>query len=134
MHLSIGDSASLQKVMLDEDLQLFAKLSLDTNPIHSDEQFASQTRFGRRICPGMLYSSLISAVIGTKLPGPGTIYVKQTLRFLKPVFINDEVTAIVSVAKILPSKQMAILSTKCFNQHQVAVISGEAVVLLPNQA
>lgn len=133
MHLLVGDSASLHKVMLDEDLRLFAQLSLDTNPVHSDEQFASQTRFGQRICPGMLYSSLISAVIGTKLPGPGTIYVKQTLRFLKPVFINDEITATVSVAKLLPARQMAVLSTECFNQHQVAVIRGEAIVLLPDR-
>jgi 3-hydroxybutyryl-CoA dehydratase len=132
MHLSIGDSASLQKVMLDEDLRLFAQLSLDTNPVHSDDSFASQTRFGQRICPGMLYSSLISAVIGTKLPGPGTIYVKQTLRFLKPVYINDEIIATVSVTKLLPARQMAVLSTECFNQHRVAVLRGEAVVLLPN--
>ncbi|MBC8084468.1 MAG: MaoC family dehydratase, partial [Hymenobacter sp.] len=104
---------------------------LDTNPLHLDEEFAAQTRFARRICPGMLYSSLLSAVIGTQLPGPGTIYVKQTLRFLKPVFIGDEITAVVTVAKLLPARQMAILTTECFNQEQVGVVRGEAIVLYP---
>ena len=73
MRVSVGDSASLRKVMREADVRLFADLSLDTNPVHVDEEFAAKTRFGRRICPGMLYSSLISAVIGTRLPGPGTI-------------------------------------------------------------
>lgn len=131
MQLSVGDSATLRKEMLDADVRLFAQLSLDTNPVHLDDSFAAQTRFEQRICPGMLYSSLISAVIGTRLPGPGTIYVKQTLRFLKPVFIGDEVTAVVTVAKLLPARQMAVLTTECFNQHQVAVVRGEAIVLLP---
>ena len=108
----------------------FAQLSLDDNALHLDKSSASQSQFARRICPEMLYSSLISAVIETKLLGPGTIYVKQTLRFLKPVFVGDEITAAVTITELLQDRQMAILTTECLNQDQVAVILGEAIVLL----
>src|SRR5579875_644958 len=91
--LQIGQTASLAKTITEADIVLFAAVSLDTNPVHLDEETASQTRFGGRIAHGMLSAGLISAVLGTRLAGPGTIYMGQTLRFRAPVKIGDTVTA-----------------------------------------
>jgi len=128
---AVGDSARLRKRIMDADVQLFAQLSLDTNPAHLDEEFAATTRFGRRICHGLLYASFISAVIGTQLPGPGSIYMSQTLKFHRPVFAGDEIEAIVTVTSVLPQRAVVILTTECFNQDGVLVLSGEATILAP---
>jgi len=87
----VGQSASLSKTITWEDIQDFARLTGDTNPLHLDEEFAIKTRFGQRVAHGMLIAALISAVIGTQLPGPGTIYINQMLQFVAPVFIGDTI-------------------------------------------
>lgn len=126
----IGDQASLRKNITDQEVQQFAALTGDHNPLHLDDSFARQTRFGRRIAHGMLGASLISAVIGTMLPGPGSIYLSQTLQFLKPVFIGDTLVAQVKVVKIREDKPIVTLETVCYNQNGEIVITGEAVVLV----
>ena len=128
----MGASARLRKIIREEDVRLFAQLSLDTNPVHLDPEFAATTRFERRICHGLLYASLVSAVIGTQLPGPGSIYLDQSLRFHKPVFWNDEIEAIVTVTRVLPERRVVLLDTRCVNQHRVLVLSGEATILVPD--
>lgn len=128
---AMGASARLRKTIREEDVRLFAQLSLDTNPVHLDPEFAATTRFESRICHGLLYASLVSAVIGTQLPGPGSIYLDQSLRFHKPVFWNDEVEAIVTVTRVLPERRIVLLDTRCLNQHGVLVLSGEARILVP---
>lgn len=128
---AVGTSARLRKTMLEADVRLFAQLSLDTNPAHLDEEFAAATRFGRRICHGMLYASLVSAVIGTQLPGPGSIYMNQTLKFHKPVFWGDEIEAVVTVTSVFPQRNVLVLDTRCFNQEGALVLSGEATILAP---
>ena len=129
MPLAPGDAASLRKTITDADVQQFAALSGDANPLHLDEAYAQNARFGQRICHGMLYASLISAVIGNQLPGPGTVYISQSLQFLKPVFRDDVITATVTVLEVV--RQQARLRTDCHNQHGVLVLTGEARVLLP---
>jgi 3-hydroxybutyryl-CoA dehydratase len=132
MNVSVGASASVSKTISDADLALYAAVSLDTNPAHFDDEFASKTPFGKRIAHGMLTSGLISACLGTRLPGPGTIYLSQTLKFRRPVFIGDRITATVEVVA-LEEKGRVRLATKCVNQEGEPVVEGEAVVLLPKE-
>ena len=128
--LRVGDSESLGKTITDADIVLFAGVSCDTNPVHVDDEYAAGTRFGGRIAHGMLSASLISAAIANRLPGPGTIYLGQSLRFLAPVRPGDTVTATVTVKEINSEKRRATLSTVC-TVEGVAVIEGEAQVLVP---
>ncbi|MCC3159401.1 MaoC family dehydratase [Hymenobacter sp. 15J16-1T3B] len=128
---ALGASARLTQPITFEDVQAFARLSLDVNPLHLDEEYARQARFGRRICHGMLYASFISAVIGNELPGPGSIYVSQTLKFLKPVFAGDVITAVVTVTGLQPERHLVTLRTECVNQDAVVVLTGEAIILAP---
>jgi 3-hydroxybutyryl-CoA dehydratase len=100
MNLKVGDSASLTKTITDADIRAFAELSGDRNPIHLDDEYAATTRFGRRIAHGMLTASLISTVLGTELPGIGTVYLSQNSQFVAPVYPGDTVTARVTVRKI----------------------------------
>ena len=130
MEFKPGDSASLSRVISDADIRAFAELSGDFNPVHLDDEFARTTRFGRRIAHGMLGASLISTVLGTKLPGQGAIYLSQTLQFLAPIFPGDTVTAKVTVVKIKEGKPILTLETVCENERGEALIKGEAVVLL----
>ena len=130
MKFKPGDTASLSKTIGDEDIRAFAKASGDHNPLHLDEEFAKQTRFGRRIAHGMLSASLISAVIANELPGEGSIYLGQTLQFVAPVFLDDTVTARVTVASIREDKPILKLETVCTNQRNEVVIKGEATVLI----
>jgi 3-hydroxybutyryl-CoA dehydratase len=134
MPLAPGDTASLSKTITDADVQQFAALSLDTNPLHLDADYARQSRFGQRISHGMLYGALVSAVIGTQLPGPGTIYISQSFTFLKPVFREDVITATVTVTAVEAARRQAVLRTDCHNQHGALVLTGEARVLLPPAA
>lgn len=124
----IGQTAELSKTIRDADVRLFAELSLDTNPVHLSEEYAAGSLFGQRISHGMLYASLISAVLGTQLPGPGCIYLGQTLKFSKPVFIDDTVTARVEITALDELKRIVTLTTTCFNQHGQPVLTGEAVL------
>ena len=109
--LKTGDSASLTKTFSDEDVRKFAEISGDTNPVHLDDDFAAGTPFKRRLVHGMLTAGLISAVLGTKLPGPGSIYLSQSIAFRAPVFIDDTVTATVTVARIREDKPILTLET-----------------------
>ncbi len=127
MQLKIGDKASLSKTISEQDVSDFAKLSLDTNPLHLDEDYARQTRFGGRIVHGMLGASLISAVIGTRLGGP--IYLSQSLKFLKPIHIGEQITASAEVIAIREDKNFVTLSTLVTNEQGEALIQGEALVL-----
>jgi len=129
--MKIGDSASLTKVFSDEDVRQFAKISGDKNPLHLDDQYAAQTRFKKRLVHGMLTAGLISAVLGTELPGEGSIYLRQSINFRAPVFIGDEITATVSVTEMRADKPIVTLSTLCKNQNGETVLDGEAVLLVP---
>ena len=133
MKFNIGDSAEITKTIEQSDIQAFADVTGDHNPVHVDESFAQTTRFGRRIAHGMLTASLISSVLANKLPGAGSIYLTQTLRFVAPVFPGDEVTARVTVTGIREAKGIVTLETICTNQRDETVIRGEAVVLVPNE-
>ena len=134
MKLNVGDTASRSKVIADADIRAFADLTGDHNPIHVDDEFASQTLFGKRIAHGMLSASLISAVLANDLPGQGSIYLGQTLQFVAPVFVGDEVTARVTVLAVRDNKPIATLETVCVNQRNEVVIKGEATVHYGNCA
>jgi 3-hydroxybutyryl-CoA dehydratase len=134
MNYQPGQQASLRKTITEADVVLFAGISLDSNPVHVDEIAARESRFGRRIAHGMLAASLISAVIGTRLPGPGTIYLNQTLSFRHPLFIGDTATAQAEIIAVRPDKPIATLRTTVVNQDGVLLLEGEAVVLLPSGA
>ena len=129
MNFSVGDSAEITKTIEQADIDAFAEVSGDHNPVHVDEEFAKTTRFGRRIAHGMLTASLISSVLANKLPGEGSVYLGQTLKFLAPVFPGDEVTARVTVKEIREDKPILKLETICVNQRNEIVIRGEATVL-----
>lgn len=126
----IGDTASLTYNITEDMIKQFSYLSGDINPIHQDEEYAKKTIFKKRIAPGMLISSFISAVIANKLPGEGSIYLKQDLNFRKPVYINDIITTEVTITDILTEKKIIILRTSCINQNNVIVIEGSASVKL----
>jgi len=130
MKFSPGDSAEITKTIEQADVDAFAGVTGDHNPIHVDEAFAKTTRFGRRIAHGMLTASLISSVLANKLPGEGSVYLGQTLKFVAPVFPGDEITARVTVKEIREDKPIVKLDTVCVNQRGETVIRGEATVLV----
>ncbi|MDQ7782265.1 MAG: MaoC family dehydratase [Desulfomonilaceae bacterium] len=125
----VGDKASLSRSISPEEIGQFAAVSGDFNPVHVDEEFAGKTRFGGRIAHGMWSASLISAVLGTKLPGPGTIYLSQTLAFKAPVRPGETITATVKVTKVREDKRIVTLHTYCENAEGQRIVDGEAVVL-----
>jgi acyl dehydratase len=125
-----GDSAEITKTIEQADVDAFADLTGDHNPVHVDEEFAKTTRFGRRIVHGMLTASLISSVLANKLPGEGSVYLGQTLEFVKPVFPGDEITARVTVKEFREDKPVVKLETVCINQRGDIVIRGEATILV----
>lgn len=129
MTFKVGDSAEITKTIEQTDIDAFAEVTGDHNPVHVDEEFAKTTRFGRRIAHGMLTASLISSVLANKLPGEGSVYLWQTLQFVAPVFPGDEVTARVTVKQIRNDKPILKLETICVNQRDEVVIRGEATVL-----
>lgn len=126
--MRVGDSVTISKSFSEEDVMRFAEISTDNNPIHLDPVYAKETVFGQRIVHGMLVASLFSGLIGNKLPGEGSVYLGQTLKFLKPVFLGEEVTARVEIINIREDKPIITLKTLCTNQSGEAVIEGEAVV------
>jgi 3-hydroxybutyryl-CoA dehydratase len=128
--LVIGETAEFSKTISESDIYLYAGISGDFNPAHINESYARKTYFKTRIAHGMLVAGLISALIGTRLPGPGTIYVKQTLNFLAPVHIGDTITARVEIMEKLDRKQVRI-KTVCVNQEGKTVLDGEALVSPP---
>lgn len=131
IELKIGQEASISKSFSDKDVELFSKLSLDNNPVHLEDNFAAQTIFKKRIVHGYLYGSLISAVIGTQLPGPGSIYLHQEMNFKKPVYLDETVTATVKVTDINHEKSIIYLETVCVkNDDKQIVLEGKAIIKL----
>jgi 3-hydroxybutyryl-CoA dehydratase len=130
--LSIGQSAETSGPVTAADVEAFAAVSGDDNPLHLDEAFAAKTRFGGRIAHGMLVASRITAVLGARLPGPGSIYVSQTLRFLRPVRIGEIVAARVEVAAIDATRARVTLSTTC-SVGGKKVVDGVAEVMVPRR-
>lgn len=130
MTFKVGDSAEITKKITETDIEAFAEVTGDHNPIHLDETFAKTTRFGRRIAHGLLTASLISSVLANKLPGEGSVYLGQSLQFVAPVFPGDEVTARVTVKQVRDDKPILKLDTICMNQRGETVIRGEATVLI----
>ena len=129
--ISVGDSASFTKTVTEADITLFAGFSGDFNPAHINETEAKAGMFGKRIAHGMLSAGFISTVLGMKLPGPGTIYMGQELRFVKPVYIGDTVTATCTVTERIEEKNRLKLETVVTNQNGDAVITGVATVMPP---
>ena len=121
--LTVGDTDQFSKTISESDIYMFAGITGDLNPAHVNEEYAKNTFFKGRIAHGLLIGGLISTVMGTRLPGPGTIYLKQTLNFLAPVRINDTITAKVEVTEIIKEKNKAVLKTTCVNQKDVEVVS-----------
>lgn len=130
--LKAGMHASYGKTVTEADILLFSGVSGDTNPVHLNEDFAKTTMFKTRIAHGMLSAGFVSAVLGTKLPGPGAIYMSQTLKFKAPVKIGDTVIATATVTEVMPEKKRAMLSTVC-KVGDTVVIEGEAMVMVPSR-
>jgi 3-hydroxybutyryl-CoA dehydratase len=130
--LSVGQTASLAKTITEADILLYSAVSMDTNPLHLDAEAAEQSAFGERIAHGMLVAALISGVLGTKLPGPGAVYMRQSPRFAAPVKIGQTVKATVEVMSLNPDKKRATLRTVCTVGDEL-VIEGEAYVQVPSR-
>lgn len=129
--LTLGQKASFEKTITETDVQLFAGISGDINPVHVNDNVAKQSIFGKRIAHGMLISGLISATLGMQLPGSGTIYLGQELKFKAPVYVGDTIRAEVEVKEIKEDKNIVYLFTRCFNQNNKLVIDGIATVMPP---
>lgn len=128
--LSVGMTESIQKTISEDDITKFAEVSMDNNPLHLDEAFAAETPFKGRIAHGVLSVSFISALIGTRLPGPGSIYMSQNVRFLAPVRIGDTVETRVTVTELMPEKNRAAFQTQC-HVDETMVIDGDALIMVP---
>lgn len=131
--IEIGDNASIHRTLTNNDIQLFAFMSGDVNPAHVDAEYAKDDMFHKIIAHGMWGGSMISTILGTMLPGPGTIYLSQTFKFLKPVAIGDTITAKVTVTEKKPEKNILVLACSCSNQAGKEVISGIAEVMAPTE-
>ena len=129
--VKIGDTASFTKTVSDEDIVAFARVTGDEQPLHLDDAFAAKTRFKRRVAHGMLSAGLISAALGTQLaPDAVVVYLSQSIRFLRPVFPGDTITAHLEVRSVDAEKRFVTCSTECVNQDGTSVLTGEATVLL----
>jgi len=126
--LYIGQEERMSAQFSMEKVKAFANITGDFNPIHLDPVYATQTIFKENIVHGFLVASLFSTILGTKMPGEGSIYLKQNMKFVKPVYIDDTVTAVVSITDINFEKQLVTLNTTCHNQDGVVVIEGDALV------
>ena len=131
--LEVGQKASFEKTIGERDIQLFAAMSGDRNPVHLDAEFARGTLFKERIAHGMLSGALISAAVACTLPGPGTIYLGQTMKFARPVKIGDTITVHVEILEKLPKNRVRV-GTNVSNQNGELVVEGEAEVLAPRRA
>ena len=127
--IQIGDTDSFTKTITEYDIVQFARLTGDFNPVHLDHEYAKTTPFKERIAHGILSGSIISTVLGMRLPGPNTIYLSQNFKFLLPVKIGDTIKAHVEVVEKRDEKKIIKLKTKVINQHQEVVVDGEAVVM-----
>jgi 3-hydroxybutyryl-CoA dehydratase len=131
--LVVGQAAEWAKTVTEADVTLFAGVTGDFNPVHVDAVAAERSRFGGRIAHGMLSAGLVSAAIAMRLPGPGTIYLTQSLRFTAPVRIGDTVTARVEVVELIAKRRRVRLATSCRNQRGELVLDGEATVMVPDE-
>ena len=129
--LRIGQSYEMQRVFTNQEITDFAKLSYDTNPLHTDPEFAKITQFGQLIVPGFLTASLFSAIIGTKFPGCGSIYLNQSMTLRKPVFPGQKVIAVVRAKTLFPEKHHVLLETCVYDAEGQVLIEGDALVKLP---
>jgi len=127
--LRVGQSDSFERTVTAADIDAFARATGDVNPIHLDEAYAAGTRFGRRIAHGMLAASYVSSLLASRLPGPGSVYLSQTLKFTKPVFIGDTLTVSAKITAYRPARGVVTLETTVTNQRGEAVLLGEAVCL-----
>lgn len=128
----IGQTASLERIFSESDIESFANLTLDTNPVHLNDDYAKNTLFKKKIAHGLLTGSLIGAVLGTKLPGNGAILLSQSFNFNEPVFAGDHVRAILEVTNIKEKSigKIIEITSKCINQNNVVVLNGESTLLL----
>lgn len=128
-----GDRAFVQKTITEADILMYAAVSTDDNPAHINAEYAKQTRFQRPMAHGMITAGLVSSILGCKLPGPGSIYVSQTLQFLAPVYAGDTLLAVAEVVRIDAEKNRVVLRTSVTNQESVMVLDGEAMVSPPKK-
>ena len=131
--IELGMCASLENIVSESDIQSFANITGDHNPVHRDAAYAGTTPFKNRIRHGMLTASYISAVFGMRLPGPGAIYVAQTLNFRRPVWIDERITTTVTVAELLPQKRRVRFECVCRNADGKTVLEGEAMMMVPER-
>lgn len=131
--ISVGDSVEVPTTVTAKAIELFAEATGDRNPVHLDEEAAARSQFGERIAHGMLTAGFVSAAIASKLPGPGSIYLGQTLRFMRPVRIGDIVTVKLRVLEVIAAKRRVRLATACTNQNGETVLDGEATVMMPGE-
>ncbi|MHB8073117.1 MaoC family dehydratase [Desulfosporosinus fructosivorans] len=131
--ISLNDTAYFEKTLTQSDVFLYAGISGDNNPAHINEVYAKESIFKERVVHGLLTAGLISAVLGTQLPGPGTVYLSQDLKFLKPVRFNDTIKAEVIVVEIDYDKNRIRLNTICTNQNKEIVLTGTALVMPPRK-
>jgi acyl dehydratase len=131
IQINVGQSATLKRVLTQQDVQTFAELSGDKNPVHLDAEFAATTVFKKPIVHGMLSASLISTALASKLPGPGAVYMSQSLQFKLPVYIGEEVTVVVTVTNVREDKPIVTLKTQVLNSREKVVVDGEAVAYCP---
>jgi len=128
--IQVGQSASFTKTVTETDVYLFAGVSGDANPVHTNETYAQGTMFKARIVHGMLSASLLSTVLGMYLPGPGSVYAKQDIKFLAPVFFNDTITATCTVKEKIEDRKRVVLDCKVTNQDGKDVVVGEATIIV----
>jgi len=131
--IKVGDSASFTRTISEHDVMRFADITGDHNPIHTDEEYASRTRFGRRLAHGPLIASLVAPVLGMKLPGMGTIAVSQTLRYLAPVYIGDSITVTIIASEVISEKNLVHFDCSWVNQDGLKVIEGRFTVKPPQR-
>ncbi|EGD73154.1 hypothetical protein PTSG_04866 [Salpingoeca rosetta] len=129
--LRVGDSAEMRKRFTMEEVKAFAELSGDDNPLHTDQDYAANTRFGKCIVHGVLMNGLISAIMGAKLPGEGTIYLSQEIAFRGPLYVGDEAVARVEVLDIRKDKPVVTFATQCFNSSGDLLMDGKGKVMIP---
>ncbi|MGL4608026.1 MAG: MaoC family dehydratase [Eubacteriaceae bacterium] len=132
--IQIGDSGTFEKTISETDVYLYSGITGDFNPAHINHPYAEKSQFKGRIAHGMLSAGLISTVLGMHLPGPGTIYLKQDLKFTAPVYLGDTIKATAQVSKINPEKNMIELETICTNQNGIVVLKGVATVMPPKKS
>jgi len=129
--VEIGKSFEFSKIFTKQDVDTFAKISEDNNPIHVDDNYASKSIFGKRVVHGLLITSMFSKIFGTIYPGEGGIYQSQTSKFLKPVFLNEQITAKVTLTHFDQVKNKGTFLTECFKSYDILVLTGEAKIVFP---